>query len=95
MSPAAAALRFSIRVYQAAISPFFPAHCRYWPSCSAYAAEAVSAHGAVSGGLLAARRIARCHPWGGSGFDPVPSNCCEQQNSREEKTVTDKMEQGA
>ena len=95
MSPAAAALRFSIRVYQAAISPFFPAHCRYWPSCSAYAAEAVSEHGALSGGLLAARRIARCHPWGGSGFDPVPRTCCGQQHSHEEKTVTDKMEQGA
>ena len=75
MSPAAAALRLSIRVYQAAISPFFPAHCRYWPSCSAYAAEAVQVHGALTGAWLAARRIARCHPWGGSGFDPVPQIC--------------------
>ncbi|MFN8034752.1 MAG: membrane protein insertion efficiency factor YidD [Acidimicrobiia bacterium] len=46
--------------------------CRYWPSCSEYAIEAVEVHGAVRGGWLAARRVGRCHPWGGSGVDPVP-----------------------
>jgi putative membrane protein insertion efficiency factor len=46
--------------------------CRYWPSCSVYAAEAVERHGALKGSWLAARRLGRCHPWGGSGVDPVP-----------------------
>jgi len=46
--------------------------CRYWPTCSEYAAEAVERHGAARGSLLALRRVLRCHPWGGHGFDPVP-----------------------
>jgi uncharacterized protein len=46
--------------------------CRYWPTCSEYAAEAVGHHGAAQGSLLALRRVLRCHPWGGHGFDPVP-----------------------
>ena len=49
-----------------------PSPCRYWPSCSVYAAEAVERHGALKGTWLAARRLGRCHPWGGSGVDPVP-----------------------
>jgi len=49
-----------------------PSPCRYWPSCSNYAAEAVERHGALHGSWLAARRLGRCHPWGGSGVDPVP-----------------------
>ena len=49
-----------------------PSPCRYWPSCSSYAAEAVERHGALHGSWLAARRLGRCHPWGGSGVDPVP-----------------------
>jgi putative membrane protein insertion efficiency factor len=61
-----------IRFYQVAISPWTPASCRYHPTCSAYALEAVRAHGAAKGGWLALRRIGRCHPWGGSGYDPVP-----------------------
>ena len=49
-----------------------PSPCRFWPSCSTYAVEAVERHGALKGSWLAARRLSRCHPWGGSGVDPVP-----------------------
>lgn len=61
-----------IRVYQRFISPVLPPACRFYPTCSAYAAEAVLSHGVLRGGLLALRRLLRCHPWGGSGYDPVP-----------------------
>ena len=61
-----------IRGYQLGISPMLPAACRYSPTCSAYAAEAIRRYGAARGGWLSVRRLLRCHPWGGSGFDPVP-----------------------
>jgi putative membrane protein insertion efficiency factor len=61
-----------IRIYQLLLSPLFPPSCRYLPSCSDYAIEAIGQHGVIVGICLAARRLARCHPWGGSGFDPVP-----------------------
>jgi hypothetical protein len=61
-----------IRFYRVAISPMLPPACRYTPTCSAYAEEAVRRFGAGRGSWLAARRLARCHPWGGSGYDPVP-----------------------
>ena len=61
-----------IRSYQLVLSPMLPASCRYVPSCSAYAAEAVERYGAVRGGWMAARRIARCHPFRPGGYDPVP-----------------------
>ncbi|MEN6078548.1 membrane protein insertion efficiency factor YidD [Chromobacterium piscinae] len=61
-----------IRFYQLAISPWLVPRCRFQPTCSGYAIEAVRKHGALKGGCLAARRICRCHPWGGSGYDPVP-----------------------
>jgi hypothetical protein len=63
---------FMIRFYRRGVSPLLPPACRYTPSCSAYAEEAVERFGAVRGGWLAARRLLRCHPWGGSGYDPVP-----------------------
>lgn len=61
-----------VKFYQGAISPHFPACCRYTPTCSQYAIEAITRHGALRGSWLTLRRILRCHPWGGSGYDPVP-----------------------
>ena len=61
-----------IKFYQLCISPFTPPSCRYTPTCSQYALEALRKHGLFKGGWLALRRILRCHPWGGSGYDPVP-----------------------
>ena len=61
-----------IRFYRKAISPWLPPACRYTPTCSGYALEAVTRYGALKGGWLTARRLLRCHPWGGSGYDPVP-----------------------
>lgn len=65
-------LLLPIRCYRYVISPLLPPRCRFIPSCSAYAEEAVIKHGVIKGGYLAAKRIGRCHPWGGSGYDPVP-----------------------
>jgi putative membrane protein insertion efficiency factor len=61
-----------IRLYQLLLSPLVGPTCRYLPTCSEYAAEAVATHGALRGSLLALRRLLSCHPWGGSGYDPVP-----------------------
>ncbi|ATA92236.1 membrane protein insertion efficiency factor YidD [Capnocytophaga canimorsus] len=61
-----------VRFYQLFISPFTPSACRYAPTCSQYTLEALKKHGLFKGGYLAIKRIARCHPWGGSGYDPVP-----------------------
>lgn len=72
MSPAAHLLALPIRAYRLLLSPWTGHACRFQPTCSAYALEALARHGALRGGWLAARRIGRCHPWGGDGFDPVP-----------------------
>ncbi len=61
-----------IRFYQFVISPWLPPSCRYTPSCSAYSITALKKHGVFKGSFLAAKRILSCHPWGGSGYDPVP-----------------------
>jgi len=61
-----------VRFYQAAISPYTPSSCRFTPTCSHYAVEALQKHGLFSGGYLAVKRIFSCHPWGKAGYDPVP-----------------------
>jgi len=65
-------LRGAIRLYQLTLAYFFVGACRYEPSCSAYAAEAVTRHGALKGSFLAAHRLCRCGPWTAGGYDPVP-----------------------
>ncbi len=62
----------ALRAYHRFVSPALPPACRFEPSCSAYAAQAVSAHGLLRGAWLALRRLLRCHPWSAGGFDPVP-----------------------
>jgi hypothetical protein len=61
-----------IKIYQLLISPLFPSSCRYTPTCSHYTAEALKKYGIIKGGWLGIKRISRCHPWGSSGYDPVP-----------------------
>jgi putative membrane protein insertion efficiency factor len=61
-----------IKIYQNIISPYLPNACRYNPTCSQYAIEALKKYGVFKGIYLAAKRLGSCHPWGGSGFDPVP-----------------------
>jgi hypothetical protein len=65
-------LTLPIYFYKACISPFTPASCRFTPTCSQYALEALKKHGPIKGLWLSIKRIARCHPWGGNGYDPVP-----------------------
>ena len=74
MSPLARVLAVPVHIYRLFISPLLGANCRYQPTCSSYALEALERHGALKGGWLAVRRIGRCHPWGGSGYDPVPED---------------------
>ena len=66
------ALRAAVRAYQLVVSPLLPPCCRFLPSCSEYAVEAIERHGPWKGTGLTLHRLARCHPWGGSGYDPVP-----------------------
>lgn len=65
-------LRGAIRIYQIALSPYFGNQCRFYPTCSEYAMEAIAKHGALKGSWLAIRRIGRCHPYHPGGHDPVP-----------------------
>ena len=61
-----------IYIYQNFISPFLPARCRYTPTCSKYSKESIKKHGPYKGFILTFKRIIKCHPWGGSGYDPIP-----------------------
>ena len=72
MTPLAWCLSLPVRGYRLLFSPWVGHGCRFQPTCSAYALEALARHGGIRGGWLALRRIGRCHPWGGSGIDNVP-----------------------
>lgn len=73
MNPITWVMRGLIRCYQLFISPVLPPSCRFMPSCSAYAIDALAQHGPIKGTYLAAHRICRCHPWNDGGYDPVPA----------------------
>lgn len=72
MNPIGLGMRGMIRLYQLLLSPVLPASCRFTPSCSTYAMDAIAEHGPVAGSWLGVKRICRCHPWNDGGFDPVP-----------------------
>lgn len=74
-----------VRGYQGLISPLLGCRCRYLPTCSDYALEAIELHGTLRGGWLALRRLTRCTPWGGHGYDPVPST---REGSRDSRIET-------
>jgi putative membrane protein insertion efficiency factor len=71
MSPVSHILALPVRIYRLVLSPLVGTNCRYQPTCSAYALEALEKHGAIRGGWMALKRIGRCNPWGGCGYDPV------------------------
>lgn len=74
-----------IRFYQKYISPLSTPSCRYIPTCSHYAIEAIETHGALKGGYLAFKRLLRCNPWGGMGYDPVPQTCHHHHHKNSKK----------
>ncbi|MBV8633007.1 MAG: membrane protein insertion efficiency factor YidD [Burkholderiaceae bacterium] len=74
-------LLWLVRAYQVALSPMFGPSCRFYPTCSNYAMDAIREHGALKGAMLAAVRLAKCHPWHPGGFDPVPKKHGQQDTS--------------
>ena len=84
MSPLASGLRGLVTVYRLTVSPYLPASCRFYPSCSKYALEALAEHGAILGMVYTIKRIARCQPWGSGGFDPV-----KKRNGSSQEIPTD------
>jgi len=84
----AASLVGLVRLYQWTISPILGPNCRYQPTCSAYAVEAIQRHGPLRGIWLAVGRIGRCHPWGGMGYDPVPPRADKPTHAREITRLT-------
>lgn len=76
-----ALLLLLLRIYKLCVSPFLGQNCRFYPSCSDYAAQAVSEHGALKGSALATKRLCKCHPWHPGGFDPVPGKPLESPSA--------------
>ncbi|MEQ5775362.1 membrane protein insertion efficiency factor YidD [Thalassospira sp. NFXS8] len=81
MSPLARLMQLAVRGYQLVLSPYVGWQCRYQPTCSAFMMEALAKHGALKGGWIGFKRIMRCHPWGGHGYDPVPDCGCERKEA--------------
>jgi len=77
---------FLIKAYQYGISPFINNRCRYFPTCSQYAITAIERYGVTKGSLLSIKRILRCHPWGGQGYDPVPNKKMEPHHCSDHKS---------
>ncbi len=82
MSLAARPLVAAVKLYQVTLRPWLGAQCRFHPTCSAYAVEALRVHGALRGSWLSLRRLLRCHPLGGAGFDPVPLGGSDEATKR-------------
>ncbi|MET4103053.1 putative membrane protein insertion efficiency factor [Roseovarius sp. MBR-78] len=95
MSPLARLLALPIRGYRLLLSPWFGLSCRYQPTCSQYALDALEHHGALRGGWLALWRIARCNPWGGCGYDPVPGCGCDGHDQNALSTPRDPCDRDA
>ena len=75
--PLARLLSLPVQAYRLVVSPLLGPNCRYYPSCSAYALDALAAHGALRGSWLAVKRVCRCHPWHPGGYDPVPASAAK------------------
>lgn len=88
MTPLAHILALPVRAYRLFFSPWVGFNCRYQPTCSAYALEAFEKHGGLKGAWLTARRIGRCHPFGGDGYDPVPDTSPAATNPKSPETPT-------
>ena len=84
-----------LRAYRLLISPLYGQVCRYHPTCSAYALEAVTEHGSLRGTWLSVRRLARCHPWAAGGYDPVPARAGHTPTSRTHAGPSPSPQQGA
>lgn len=80
-----------IYIYKGMISPLLPASCRHTPTCSQYSIDALKQHGLIKGGWLGAKRIARCHPWGTHGYDPVPIVFVKKMNLKDYTTGSGKI----